>query len=34
MIIKSEAIVLRSMDFRETSKIVTLFTKSKGKVSG
>ena len=33
MIIKTPAIVLRSMDYRETSQIVTLFTREQGKVS-
>lgn len=32
-ILRTEAIVLRSMVFRETSQIVTLFTREKGKVS-
>jgi len=34
MIPKSEAIVLKSFDYRETSKIATFFTKDYGKVSG
>jgi DNA repair protein RecO (recombination protein O) len=34
MIISTEAIVLNSLDFRETSKIVTFFTKDHGKVKG
>ena len=34
MILKSEAIVLKSFDFRETSRIVTFFTKDYGKVKG
>ena len=34
MINKSEGIVLKSFDFRETSKIATLFSKDYGKVSG
>ena len=34
MIVKSEAIVLKSFDFRETSKIATFFTKEFGKVKG
>lgn len=34
MIIKTEAIVLKTMDFRETSRIATFFTKEKGKVKG
>lgn len=34
MILKSEAIVLKSFDFRETSRIVTFFTKEYGKVKG
>ena len=34
MILKSEAIVLKSFDFRETSRIVTFFTKNYGKVKG
>lgn len=33
MIIRTDALVLRHMDFRETSRIVTLFTRSHGKVS-
>ncbi|MFU8860528.1 MAG: DNA repair protein RecO [Cyclonatronaceae bacterium] len=33
MIKKTPAIVLRSVDFRESSKIVTLFTQQEGKVS-
>ena len=33
MIVKTEAIVLRTMKYRETSKIVTLFTKKYGKLS-
>lgn len=33
-IIKTEAIVLKSIKFRETSKIVTFFTKELGKISG
>ena len=33
MIVSSEAIVLKSMKFRDTSKIVTLYTKSFGKIS-
>ncbi len=34
MIISTEAIVLKSMDFRETSRIVTFFTRDEGKVKG
>ena len=34
MILKSEAIVLKSFDFRETSRIATFFTKDYGKVKG
>jgi DNA repair protein RecO (recombination protein O) len=34
MIRKAEAIVLKSLDFRETSRIVTFFTKEQGKVKG
>lgn len=34
MILKTEAIVLKSFDFRETSRIATFFTKNYGKVSG
>ena len=34
MIAKTDAIVLKSFDFRETSKIVTFFTKDHGKVKG
>ncbi len=34
MILKSEAIVLKSFDFRETSRIVTFFTRDYGKVKG
>ena len=33
-IITSEAVVLRSMKYRETSKIVTFYTKEAGKISG
>ena len=33
MIIRTEAIVLRKMDYRETSQIVTLFTREKGKMA-
>jgi DNA repair protein RecO (recombination protein O) len=33
-IIKTEGVVLKSFDFRETSRIATLFTKEAGKVSG
>jgi DNA repair protein RecO (recombination protein O) len=32
-IIRTEALVLRSLDYGETSQIVTLFTREKGKVS-
>lgn len=34
MIVKTEAIVLKSFDFRETSRIATFFTKEFGKVKG
>ncbi len=34
MIIHTEGIVLKSFDFRETSRIVTFFTVAKGKVKG
>lgn len=34
MIIHTEGIVLKSFDFRETSRIVTFFTKEKGKMTG
>jgi len=34
MIIKTEAIVLKSKDFRETSRMATFFTKNHGKVKG
>jgi DNA repair protein RecO (recombination protein O) len=34
MILKAEGIVLRTFDFRETSRIATFFTKEHGKVSG
>ncbi|MBI5150617.1 MAG: DNA repair protein RecO [Candidatus Omnitrophica bacterium] len=34
MILKTEAIVLKSFDFRETSRIATFFTKEYGKVKG
>ncbi|MFA5087428.1 MAG: DNA repair protein RecO [Candidatus Omnitrophota bacterium] len=34
MILKTEAIVLKSFDFRETSRIATFFTKDYGKVKG
>lgn len=33
-ILKTEAIVLKSFDFRETSRIATFFTKEYGRVSG
>lgn len=33
MIIRTEAVVLRSMKYSETSRIVTLFTREKGKIS-
>jgi DNA repair protein RecO (recombination protein O) len=33
MIVKTEAIVLKTMKYRDTSKIVTLFTKNYGKLS-
>lgn len=34
MIVKTEAIVLKSFDFRETSRIVTFYTRNYGKVKG
>lgn len=34
MIVKTEAIVLKSFDFRETSKIATFYTREYGKVKG
>lgn len=34
MIPKTEAIVLKSFDYRETSRIVTFFTKDYGKITG
>jgi len=34
MIVKTEGLVLKSFDFRETSRIVTFFTKERGKVKG
>ncbi len=34
MIVKTEAVVLRSMKYRETSRIVTFYTKAFGKVAG
>lgn len=34
MIVKTQGIVLKSFDLRETSRIVTFFTKEHGKVSG
>src|SRR3989338_9116207 len=34
MILKTQAIVLKSFDFRETSRIATFFTKEYGRVSG
>jgi len=34
MILQTEAIVLKTMDFRETSRIATFFTKDYGKVKG
>lgn len=33
MIIRTEAIVLRAMEYRETSQIVTLFTRERGKMA-
>lgn len=33
MILRTEAIVLRSMDYGETSRIVTLFTRTRGKIA-
>ncbi len=33
MIIRTDALVLRGMDYRETSRIVTLYTQEKGKIS-
>ncbi len=34
MILKTEAVVLKRLDFRETSRIVTFFTKDYGKLKG
>ena len=34
MIVKTEGIVLKSFDFRETSRIATFFTRDQGKVKG
>ena len=34
MIVSTEGIVLKSFDYRETSKIATFFTKQYGKVKG
>jgi len=34
MIVRTEALVLKTMDFRETSRIVTFFTREYGKVKG
>ena len=34
MIVQTEGIVLKSFDFRETSRIATFFTKDHGKVKG
>ena len=34
MIVKTEAIVLKSFDFRETSRIVTFYSREYGKVKG
>ena len=34
MIVQTEGIVLKSFDFRETSRIATFFTKGQGKVKG
>ena len=34
MIVKTEGIVLKSFDFRETSRIATFFTRDFGKVKG
>ena len=34
MIAKTEAVVLRSMKYRETSRIVSFYTKQFGKISG
>jgi DNA repair protein RecO (recombination protein O) len=34
MIVKSEAIVLRSMKYRDTSRIVTFYTRAFGKIGG
>lgn len=34
MIVKTEAIVLKSFDYRETSKIVTFYTLDQGKMTG
>ncbi|MBI4810400.1 MAG: DNA repair protein RecO [Ignavibacteriales bacterium] len=33
-IVKTEAVVLRSIDFKETSKIVTFYTRQFGKIAG
>ncbi len=33
MIPKTEAIVLRSFDYRETSRIITMYTKEQGKIT-
>ncbi len=33
MLIQTEAVILRSLPYRETSRIATLFTRSKGKLS-
>ena len=34
MLIKTEAIILKSMKYRDTSKIVTFYTKEFGKLKG
>lgn len=34
MIVHTEGLILKSMDYRETSKIVTVFTKEHGKMKG
>ena len=34
MIVKTEGVVLKSFDLRETSRIVTLFTEDQGKIKG
>ena len=34
MLIKTDAIILATMKFRDTSKIVTFYTKEYGKIKG